>query len=644
MRAEDILVKAFPQVLACGETLPPGDLPIPWEHPLVRQTIEDCLTEAMDAAGFLDVLEGLRQGRIRKLAVDTTEPSAFARGILNAMPYAFLDDAPLEERRTQAVMARRTLDPKTADTLGALDVEAVARVREEAWPLPESAEEVHESLLWMGYVTEGEARECGWSDWLIELYQAGRVVREEVAGPSDRARWHAFESSRDPKTMLRGRLEALGPVVLEASSNPESGRAPLPELPSSEGPLLLELETEGTILRCRIEGRQAWCDRRLLARIHRYTLDRLRREIEAVSAADLWRFLACWQHAAEGHRLDGPRGVATVARQLAGFEIPAAEWEASILPSRVQGYRPEWLDHLTLTGELAWGRLWGAGSSPIRSTPICLLPRDELDLWLGLADPLDDNRAMSWASPPRLVEGGETLSTYARTVLGVLEARGASFAQELQHLSGLLPSHFEMGLGQLIGHGLVTCDSFGGLRRLVTPPSRRRGVMKRIPLVPAGRWSRFRQRPRGMAPSGARSDGDLDTADAARHATPAEFLARRLLERYGVVFRRLLERERFRPPWSELTRVYRQWELAGSVRGGRFVQRFAGEQYALPEAVELMRRLRRGRRARAEEGGERPARAARGLSVAAADPLNLEGILTPEPRVPALARRQVSVG
>src|SRR5262249_42212327 len=207
MRAEDLLVRAFPQVLACPETLPPGEMPVPWEHPMVRQTIEDCLTEAMDVDGFLEVLHGLRDGRIEKVAVDTAEPSAFARGILNAMPYAFLDDAPLEARRTQPVATRRSLDPKLADTLGALDPEAVARVREEAWPSPENVEEMHESLLWMGYATVAEAEASGWTSWLDELHSAGRavLVREDGGG-----RWFAAESSREPRAVLRGRLEAMG--------------------------------------------------------------------------------------------------------------------------------------------------------------------------------------------------------------------------------------------------------------------------------------------------------------------------------------------------------------------------------------------------------------------------------------------------
>ena len=332
------------------------------DHPIVAQTVEDCLTEAMDVEGLLEVLRALNDGRIEKRAVDTVEPSAFARGILASQPYTFLDDAPLEERRTQAVYARRVLDPKTSDAIGTLDPDAIARVREEAWPSPSGAEEVHEALLWMGYVTRQEGEP--WNAWLAELAARGRVVLEGD-------RWFAAEASRDPKAALKGRLEALGPVVAGD--------------PGTDEDLLRELEAEGTVLRTRIDGRAAWCDRRLLARIHRYTLDRLRREIEPVSASQFLRFLACWQHVDPAYRLEGPAGVARVVGELAGFEAPAAAWEASILPARVRGYRREWLDSLTLSGEVAWGRLWGSGSGPIRRAPLALVPREDLDGWLGLA-------------------------------------------------------------------------------------------------------------------------------------------------------------------------------------------------------------------------------------------------------------------
>jgi ATP-dependent Lhr-like helicase len=566
MKADDLLAAAFPQALACPETLPGGPIEVPMEHPIVRQTVEDCLSEAMDAEGFLEVLAGLRDGRIERCAVDTPSPSAFARGILTARPYSFLDDAPLEERRTQAVMARRVLDIRTADELGALDPEAVARVREEAWPQPADAEEVHEALLWMGYVTAGEARE--WEAWLRELDSAGRIVREGE-------RFFAAEASRDPKAVLRGRLEALGPIF-------------------GDDPLLLELESEGAVLRTRIEGRPAWCDRRLLARIQRYTLDRLRREIEPVSAARFLRFLGCWQHVDAEHQLDGPRGVAEVVRQLAGFEAPAAAWEASILPSRLRGYRREWLDQVTLSGEVAWLRLWGSGKvSALRRAPIALVPREDLPAWLSIA----------------AVEGApaSALTGTLREVYEALAARGALFSEELLQATSLPAAYLEANLADLVVQGHASCDSFAGLRWLIVPSWRRAGRGA------SGRWSVVRREPAA-------------TADA------AEFVARQLLRRTGVVFRRTLAREKPPVPWRDVARACRLLEARGEIRGGRFVAGFDGEQYALPEAVTLLRALRK----RGEAGA--PA------SVSAADPLNFRGILTPEPRVSPAARALVQVG
>ncbi len=561
MRAQDALARAFPEVLACGENLPPGDRRVPIEHPLVRQTVSDCLNEAMDVEGFLAVLRRLRHGTIRRVAVDTTEPSPFAQGILAAHPYSFLDDAPLEERRTQAVISRRGLDAETADHLGALDPEAIRRVREEAWPDPRDAEEVHEALLWMGYATVAEA--TPWRAWMDVLAAAGRVVREGDL-------WFAAEASRDPKTVLRGRLEAIGPVF-------------------EENPLLRELEREGAVLRTRFEGAVGWCDRRLLARIHRYTLDQLRREIEPATAADFVRFLACWQYVEPEHRLEGPRGVAQVLRRLAGFEAPAAAWEGSLLPSRVRAYRREWLDHLTMTGEVAWGRLWGGGASAVRVTPICLVPREDLDAWLGLAG-----------------KGEEALlSGAAQEVRAALETRGAMFPLELAKAAKLLPAHLEMALAELIARGLATSDSFVSLRQLVVPLSRRR-----VPVAAAGRWSLFRRgEPAAPLP---------------------DFVARRLLDRTGVLFRRLLAREKQPVPWRDLVRALRRMEARGEVRGGRFVSGFEGEQYALPEAVEQLRQVRR-----------RPPTSA--IEVSAADPLNLKGILTPEERVSSTSRGRVKV-
>jgi ATP-dependent Lhr-like helicase len=376
----------------------------------------------------------------------------------------------------------------------------------------------------MGYVTVEEAKP--WQAWINEL--GGRVAL-------DGDRWYAAEATRDPLAVLRGRMEALGPVF-------------------SDDPLLLQLEREGVILRVRIDGREAWCNRRLLARIHRYTIERLRKEIEPVSAADFLRFLACWQHVDQEHTLEGPRGVADIVRQLAGFEVPAAAWEGSVLPTRVKGYRREWLDQLTLSGEVAWGRLWASGASPIRTTPICLVPRDELDAWVAMS--------------PTPTAGAR--SSNAQALLEALSARGAMFPQELVRATKLLPTHIEMGLGELISHGLITCDSFGALRWLIVPPSRRRA-----PVTTVGRWSLFRRSP------------------VTGHPSPVEFIARQMLKRTGVVFRRTLAREKQPIPWRDIARVYRTLEARGEIRGGRFVGGFGGEQFALPEAVSLLRAVRR---------------------------------------------------
>ena len=336
-----------------------------------------------------------------------------------------------------------------------------------------------------------------------------------------------------------------------------------------------------------------WCDRRLLARIHRYTLDRLRREIEPVTASQFLRFLACWQHVDPEHRLEGPRGVAEVVAQLAGFELPAAAWEASVLPARVRGYRREWLDQLTLSGEIVWGRLWSAGGSPIRATPLSLVPREDLPDWNRLHAP----------APSRAP------SELAGQILDALTRRGAMFFQELMRATAHSGSVVEEALSELIAHGRITCDSYAGLRWLVVPASRRRATG-----LAAGRWSVL---PR--------------VADA---EPSAEFVARRLLRRTGVVFRKTLAREKLPMPWRDIARALRNLEARGEVRGGRFVGGFDGEQYALPDAVSLLRSVRKR---------SAPAADAATIRVSAADPLNFQGILTPDERVASTTRRQVLV-
>jgi ATP-dependent helicase Lhr and Lhr-like helicase len=515
----------------------------------------------------------------------------------------------LEERRTQAVQSRRSLNQRDLDTIGALDPDAVERVREEAWPQPESLEEVHDALLWMGYVTDEEAPT--WRSFLINLQSQGRVIHENNI-------WRAVDGPTDPKKILLGRLEALGPVFEDA---PE-----ITNCKSQVPALLLELEHEGHILRTRLGGRNAWCERRLLSRIHRYTLERLRREIEPVSASEFLQFLTHWQHVGttsmdartvlplppgegrgegapgvagdtrstpDDRKLEGPHGLAQVLNQLAGFEAPAWAWESQILPRRVRDYKREWLDDLTLSGEFVWGRFWGGAGSSIRVTPITFIPRDQLDDYLAMSEP-----------PPT-----EGLTGPAKDLLKPLLAYGAMFPQALQKAAELVPTHMEMGLADLVARGFITCDSFAALRQMITPPSRRRHALR-----PVGRWTRLRTQP--------------PQADA-EHL--AELVARQLLQRTGIVFRKTITREKFPVTWYALTRVFRRMELRGEIRGGRFVSTFAGEQYALPSAVESLRHLRR-------QGFPHP------TTVTSADPLNFQGILTPNERVAPTTNQNVLVG
>ena len=572
MRAEDLLAGAFPAAIACPETLATPELEIPWDHPIVAQTLRDCIEEAMDVDGLIALLGRLASDdpaqRIERIAVETAAPSPLARSILSARPYGFLDDAPLEERRTQAVLSRRILDPHTADELGELDSQAIERVRADAWPDPRDAEELHEALSWMGYVTRAEAEP--WTAWLAELERAGRAVEED-------GRWFATGATREPKELVRGRLEVLGPV--------HAGDERIRELE----PAVFELEREGAVLRTRFAGKDGWCERRLLARIQRASVERLRREIEPVSAVEYLRFLAAWQHVDEEHQVEGPAGLRAVIAKLAGFEAPVAVWEKKLLAARVRDYRPEWLDQLALGGEIGWGRLFGSARAALRSTPIAFFPRAERADWLALAAPIPTEDALSPTWP-------------ARAILEALSSAGALFGDDLARATKLLPSDLERGLEELVALGRVTGDSFASLRGLL-----RRARRAPSPPPSAGRWSLFRS----STPAGASApDGRVSRATV-------EFLARALLRRYGIVFRAVLERERTNVPWRDLARTLRLFELAGEVRGGRFVAGFSGEQFALGEAVTLARAVRK-------RESSAP------VTVSPADPLNLRRALFPE--------------
>ena len=657
MDAEDLITAIFPDQVACGENLiGPREIP---DHPLVRQTIDDCLNEAMDVAGLERLLKQLHAGEIKVVARDLAEPSPLALEVLSARPYAYLDDAPLEERRTQAVMGRRWLAPEDAADLGKLDPEAITRVRDEAWPDAANPDELHDALVWLGFLSDDEVKAGeNWPDWLSQLSADKRAARLNIVVPAkagthrtasqtlagmdpglrrddNLALWVTAErlpqflalfpnAALDPPIsapagyneknwppeealveILRGRLEGLGPVTEAALA------APLGLAPADITAALAALQTEGFALRGRFTpGTDAgeWCERRLLARIHRYTLKRLRAEIEPVAARDFLRFLFEWQRVTAASRMEGPDALAAVLGQLEGFEAAAGAWETEILPARVNAYDPAWLDDHCLAGRTAWARLRPrnprpdgerGGISPVRTTPITFLARRNAPLWTALSPAADPAQA----------------SPRARAVMAVIEQHGASFFDELAEGSGLLKPQVEEALGELVALGLVTSDSYAGMRALIIPDEKRRSRRRRavFGIEDAGRWTLAR-----------RSRTPPDAGEAVEH------LARTLLRRYGIVYWRLLEREAaWLPPWRDLLRIYRRLEARGEIRGGRFVAGFAGEQYALPDAIGMLREIRR-----------KPA-SGEWISLSGADPLNLVGILTPGARLAALTGNRV---
>jgi ATP-dependent Lhr-like helicase len=646
MNAEDLLASVFPDQVACAENLP-GDIEVP-DHPLVRQTIRDCLEEAMDLGAFEAVLRGLEAGDIRVVARDLTEPSPLALEALSARPYAYLDDAPLEERRTQAVMSRRWIDPASAADLGKLDAAAIARVRAEAWPDATTQDELHDALTWLTFMTDEERlQQPAWPALMKELADGGRVVRVALERPqpaaagaaAQRCLWIATERRAlfEPEVpasegalveIVRGRLEGLGPVSVPALA--ES----LLLAPRCVEAALGVLETEGFALRGRFTpdaSDEQWCERRLLARIHRYTVKRLRAEIEPVPPRDFLRFLLEWHRVLPESRMQGPDAVAAVLSQLEGFEAPAVAWETEILPSRIVDYEPEWLDEHCRAGRFVWARLGahGApagradavrGASPIRSTPITLLARRNVKVWSLLT----------------AAQSPAPLTSRARVVAEFLESHGASFFDEIAESAGMLPVEVEDALAELVALGQVNSDGFGGLRALLLPSARRSksappGMRRRrrlaaFGMADAGRWALVRRS--GRTPPRATSlppQVAVPRSRAPHEDASTEAVVRTLLRRWGVIFWKLLVREAdWLPPWRELQQCCRRLEARGEIRGGRFVAGFSGEQYATPEAIGLLREVRR--KAPSEQS----------LSLSAADPLNLIGIVTPGPRLPSL--------
>jgi ATP-dependent helicase Lhr and Lhr-like helicase len=639
MRAEDLLAAVFPQALACQENIV-GDIEIP-SHPLVRETMHDVLSEALDLEGLKRVLSDMACGRIRCLAVDTPVPSAFSHEILNANPYAYLDDAPLEERRARAVQMRRVLPESVTSRFGRLDPAAIDEVREEAWPDVRDPDELHDALLTLVALPETPvggatvssplaARAAGaTTDWqplfeqLVDQRRATRAVQD------GRPFWVCAERAK-----LFGQVfgdakfaEALPEIGEPASSRDDALVAVVTGWMTRAGPTtaselctvlgvpaeqiektLLRLEAGGSILRGRFtnssEEVNEWCERRLLARIHRLTIGELRRLIQPVTPAQFMRWLLRWQHVSPGTQLLGERGALEVLRQLQGYEAPANSWEHHILKRRIAGYMPQMLDQLCLTGAAGWGRLsphpatletWTAGGRrviPTSVAPIAFFVRDDAD-WM-----------MSQAHDPLQAQG---LSPGAREVYGFLQQRGASFFPDIVRGTGKLKAEVETSLWELVTAGLLTADGFDNLRALIDPKRRAgQGAGRNArPRHSSGRWS-------------------LLYVDPPADRTQAvEAICNVLLRRYGLVFREVLARESILPPWREVLGTLRRLEDRGEVRGGRFVSGFLGEQFALPVAVESLRAMRQE-----QSAGEV-------ITVSAADPLNLAGIIVPGDRVPS---------
>jgi len=685
MRSDDLLASVFPDAAACFENIE-GERQIP-DHPLVGEVMKDVLTEAMDVEGLKSLLRGMASGQIRVLAVDTPVPSQFSHEILNANPYAFLDDAPLEERRARAVEMRRMLPESVLEEVGKLDPAAIAQVREEAWPDVRDADELHdvlhtlaalpeqfepssaeEALVWGRALSpvQPSAARLSWFAYFERLVSEGRAGTASVNGrrywvAAERARSFATlfpaaefvqtladvetaQASRDDAllTLVTGWMSHLGPVT--ASQLGEQLGLPASEISNA----LLRMEASGTILRGNFTGSVSpvegaavlaqareveWCERRLLARIHRLTVGALRKQIEPVTAAQFMRWLLRWQHVAPGTQVNGERGTLEVLQQLQGFEIPANAWERQVLARRIADYDPKWLDQLCLTGAVGWGRLsphpatldYPVGAKPGAaktnggaSSDTAAVPRQRRVIPTSVA-PItffvrEDADWMIPRHPGTDQSEGRGLSHSAQLVLDFLRQRGASFFADIVRGSGKLKAEIETALWELVAAGLVTADGFDNLRSLIDPKRR------------AGQGSGRSTRPRHSAGRWALLHAD----QAAERPRAVEAACWMLLRRYGIVFRDLLAREANLPPWRELLMGLRRLEDRGEIRGGRFVDGFLGEQFALPVAVESVRAMRNH-----PLTGDL-------LAVSAADPLNLAGILVPGERVPAISGRTVT--
>jgi len=656
MRSDDLLAAVFPEALACQENIQ-GEITIP-DHPLARETMKEALTEAMDVEGLKNVLDRIASGAIRCIAVETPVPSQFSHEILNANPYAYLDDAPLEERRARAVEMRRMLPEAVLSEIGRLDPAAIAQIREEAWPDVRDADELHDVLQTLiaipqpqisnsnSFETNGaggtpalqqlaDKSAAQWMEYFALLSQAHRAARAVVG---ERVYWVAAEKASTFAALFPEALmdSALPEIEARNVSREDALFASVTGWIAHVGPItaaalsdflgfaisdvdktFLRLESAGSILRGRFtdgSGEETeWCERRLLARIHKMTLGALRSQIQPANAAQFMRWLLRWQHVAPSSQVLGERGTLEVLQQLQGYEAPANAWERQILSRRIADYDPQALDRLCLTGAVGWGRLSphpatyedqnniGRRVIPTSVAPIAFFVREDSD-W------------MIPQHPDGEIQDPRALSQNARDALGYLRQRGASFFPDLVRGTGKLKSEMETALWELVTAGMITADGFDNIRALIDPKRRSgqgRGHNSR-PRHSVGRWSLLYAQ---------------ETPDRARIADSTCWM---LLKRYGVVFREVVARETIVPRWRELLIAFRRLEDRGEVRGGRFVSGFMGEQFALPMAVESLRAMRKS-----EPVGET-------VTISAADPLNLVGILVPGDRVSAISGKTVT--
>jgi ATP-dependent Lhr-like helicase len=601
MEAADLMAAVFPSLAACQDNAPAGPIDIP-DHPLVRETLGDCLSEAMDIDGLKALVRRVEEGTVRLYFVDTVEPSVLAHEILGGAPFTYLDeDAEIGERRSRAVPLRRGL-PVEPRELGKLDAGAIARVRAEAAPVVREADELHDVLL--SLVVARPRPE--WAVHFDALASAGRCVevhaaevlwaaterRAEIAALFPSARCtpdrplpaglaSVVDADEAALTLVRGHLEVSGPVTVDDLADATGLR------PSSVTIALEALRARGFAVSGRFEGgEEQWCARRLLARIHGYTRERRRMQVRPISQEEWEGFLRSWWHAAPGSRLHGRAGLAEVIEQLQGFEFAAGDWER-IFAERVESYRPNWLDELCFSGEVVWGRLSVlepaaaepnaeralSAKTPSRRTPIAFMLRQDLP-WL-----LQAHRGA--------VVPAESSDGCGRAVLDALRERGALFHSDLRAITDLLPAEVEEGLWDGVARGLISADGFNAVRSLLDPRSRFARRQRPHPRPGfRGRRGAWRQEVEGRWTLLPCAEPIEDVEEL------AETVAWQLLLRWGVVCRDVYLKERLAIPWREVLWALRRLEARGLIRGGRFVTGITGEQFAEETTMSLLRRAR----------------------------------------------------